>query len=157
MLTHSVCTRDIRLIDMDARRGLPRAAATYIRRTLDPFPHGVVKNKNAVGLERRLEECFCGGIIDVLDPFIVVEILDRSRMANERKALAIERKTAGDQTGIRAGVGNFAGACAGVRNGRPWALLLTQQRPARGTRSSSGNVVLSHPFSSCATTIGEAT
>jgi hypothetical protein len=41
-----------------------------------------------------------GGIVDVPDLFIVVEILDRCRMANQCKVLAIERKTAGDQTGI---------------------------------------------------------
>ena len=100
MFANAVGARFVGLVDMDARRRLARTGAPDIRGALDALAHGVVEDEDAVGLQRRLQEGFHGGIIDAPHFLIVVEILDDGGMADQRKAFAIQREIAGDQARV---------------------------------------------------------
>ncbi len=56
--------------------------------------------KTLSAFRRRFEEGLGGGVIDVPDLFIVVEVFDRGWMLDQRKPFAVERKTSGDQARI---------------------------------------------------------
>src|SRR4051812_3538008 len=85
---------------MDPRRRLPRTGAAHIGSTLDPLTDGMVEYNDAIRLQRRPEEGLSGGIVDVANLLIVVEIAHDSRMADQGKTLAIKRKAVRDQAGI---------------------------------------------------------
>src|ERR687895_2038787 len=85
---------------MDARSRLAWASAPDIGGAFHALAYGVIEDEDAVSFERRLQEGFHGGIVDVPYFLIVVEIPDDGRMANQRKALAVERKVCRDQARV---------------------------------------------------------
>ena len=60
----------------------------------------MVEYDDAVGLQRRAEKSFGGGIVDVPHLLIVVEIPDDGRVPDQGKTLAVQRKVARDQAGV---------------------------------------------------------
>jgi tetratricopeptide (TPR) repeat protein len=82
----------------DYARAFANRAETNQRR--HEFQQAARDYDDAIRLQRRPEEGFGGGVVDAPHLLIVVEIPDDGRMADERKALAVERKSASDQAGI---------------------------------------------------------
>ena len=100
MLADAVRARQIGLVDMDARGRLARTGAAQIGRAIDALANGMVEDDDAVRLQGRPQEGFGGGIVDAPHFLIVVEIPDDGRVPDQGKALAVERKAAGDQPGV---------------------------------------------------------
>jgi hypothetical protein len=100
MFANAVGARFVGLVDMNARGRLARAGAPDIGCALDALAHGMVEDENAIGFQRRLEEGFHGGIVDVAHFLLVVEILDDGGMADQRKAFAVQREVGGDQARV---------------------------------------------------------
>src|ERR1700761_7768752 len=88
------------LIDMDAGRRLARTRAADVRRALDPLADGVIEDDDPIRLQCRAEESLDRGIIDLADLVLVVKILDRRRMPDQRKPFAFEREAVGDRAAV---------------------------------------------------------
>ncbi|MGY2804477.1 hypothetical protein ACVIHF_001207 [Bradyrhizobium sp. USDA 4506] len=101
VLEHPVAAGDGGLVDMDARRRLARTTAADIRRALDALAHGVIEDEDTIRLQRRLQEGFHGRVVDVADFVLVVIVPHTGRMLDQRKALAVERETVGNQTPVK--------------------------------------------------------
>jgi hypothetical protein len=100
MFAHAVRAGQFRLVDMDTRGGLPRTGAAHIGSTLDALADGMVKDNDAVGLQRRPEEGFGGGVIDAAHFLVVVEIPHDGRVTDQGKTLAVKRKAVRNQPRI---------------------------------------------------------
>ena len=132
MFADAVGARHVGLVDMDPRGRLARTGAPDIGGALDALAHGMVEDDDAVGLQRRLQEGFHGGVVDAPHFLIVVEIPDDGGVADQRKAFAVQREVTGDQArvedrnivgfGQRSGFGfarrRIEGVGAGLSRGR---------------------------------------
>src|SRR6516165_8834359 len=97
MLADAVRPRGHGLIDMDAVRRLPWPFAADIGCAIDVLAHGVVEDEDPIRFQRRAQESFGGGIVDASDLVLVVEVPHRGGMLDKLKALAVQRKTAGNR------------------------------------------------------------
>src|ERR1700722_11269129 len=100
MLAHTVGAGCVGLIDVDPCRRLPGTASANIGRTFHPPAHRVIEDYDAVGAQRRLDEGFGRGIVDLPYLFVVVEVPNRRRMPDKRKTFAVERETVRDRAAV---------------------------------------------------------
>jgi hypothetical protein len=117
MLANAVRPRRGGLIDMDACCGLPRTRAADVGRAFDASADGMIEDEDAIRLQCRPDERFRRRVVDAPHLFIVIEILDRGRVTNQRKAFAVQRNIFGDQTRIE--MGTWCGSGRAVLFGSP--------------------------------------
>src|ERR1700688_801542 len=103
MLPNTVWTRRLGLIDMNPCCRLSRTGAAYVGRAFNALANGMVEDEDAIRLQCRPDEGLRCWIVDGPHFPIVMEVLNRGRVPNQGKPLAIQRDTAGDQTRIEDG------------------------------------------------------